>query len=120
MSEKRIYEAFGRRVAVRRRELGLTQADLARRIRMSRASVANIESGRQNVLLHHVYALAEGLELPAIAVLLPPPPRPLPGETHDIEFEATIPRDQLSDAERLQVGDWVAGAMAKRPAKGAA
>jgi hypothetical protein len=34
---------------------------------MSRASVANIESGRQNVLLHHAYRLASALEFAKVS-----------------------------------------------------
>jgi len=53
MAEEAIYKAFGRAVATRRRKLELTQGRACKpRVGMSRASVANIESGRQSVLLH--------------------------------------------------------------------
>ena len=42
----------------------MTQAELSVRIGLSRASVANIESGRQAVLLHQFLALASALSTP--------------------------------------------------------
>ncbi len=67
--------AFGTVVAKRREGLGMTQAELASRAGMSRASIANIEKGRQNVLLHHVYLLAHALEFPRVGDLLPARPK---------------------------------------------
>ena len=52
------YDAFGRAVALRRDQLGMTQAQLSARVGLSRASIANIEAGRQNVLLHHACDIA--------------------------------------------------------------
>jgi len=46
------YQQFGEAMALRRQELDMTQADLAVRVGLSRASIANIERGRQSVLLH--------------------------------------------------------------------
>jgi len=66
-----IYPLLGRAVAKRREELQLTQAEVASRIGLTRASLANIETGRQKVLLHHIYLLAEALGLPAITELVP-------------------------------------------------
>lgn len=116
MSEKLVYEAFGRAVALRRKELDLTQADLAGRIGMSRASIANIESGRQNVLLHHAYRLAEALDLPSIAALLPAAPKSTEEHLDMLIADAKVAKDELSARQRQLVGDLVAAAMAKRPA----
>ncbi len=67
-----LYREFGRRVRVRRKNLGWTQLDLSRRIDMTRGSVANMETGRQRVLLHTVYDLAEVFDC-SPADLVPPP-----------------------------------------------
>lgn len=61
MTEMDLYIALGRKVAASRKRLGLTQADLAAQISLTRASVANIETGRQRVMLHDVFALVEAL-----------------------------------------------------------
>ena len=63
MNEWSIYSALGEAVAIRRKAIGLTQAQVAVKVGISRASIANIESGRQKVLLHQVYLFAEALKL---------------------------------------------------------
>ena len=71
MSEMDVYRALGAAVAKRRKALGLTQADVAERGGMSRAALANIETGRTKVLLHQVYVLAAALGLDGMSGLLP-------------------------------------------------
>jgi transcriptional regulator with XRE-family HTH domain len=55
------YAEFGRAVATRRNALDLTQSQLALRLGMSRASLANIERGEQRVYLHQGVQLAQEL-----------------------------------------------------------
>lgn len=45
--ERKTPEQFGLNVAKRRSDLNITQFNLAKAVRLSRASVANIEAGRQ-------------------------------------------------------------------------
>jgi transcriptional regulator with XRE-family HTH domain len=63
MDQDWIYTEIGDIVRRRRKKLGKTQAELAPKLGLSRASVANIETGRQSLLVHQLYALAEALEL---------------------------------------------------------
>jgi transcriptional regulator with XRE-family HTH domain len=72
MTEMDVYRALGRAIRKRRKELGLTQADVAERIGLARASLANIETGRQKVLLHQIYRLVAALQLQSIIDLVPP------------------------------------------------
>lgn len=58
-----VYAIFGAIVKANRRRLGLTQAQLAERLTLSRASIANIESGAQRVLLHDLYDIAAALSI---------------------------------------------------------
>jgi transcriptional regulator with XRE-family HTH domain len=106
-----VYKAFGNAVSTRRKGLGLTQAQLASKVKMSRASIANIESGRQNVLLHHVYALAAALEFTKVGELLPPPQKSA-GE----EFRMMVSNEALSLSEHAeaQVADLITSALAPR------
>jgi transcriptional regulator with XRE-family HTH domain len=59
----RIYEAFGSQVRERRTAMRLTQLELAARIKLTRGSVANIEAGRQSVLLHQFLDIAAALSV---------------------------------------------------------
>jgi transcriptional regulator with XRE-family HTH domain len=112
MAEEAIYKAFGRAVATRRRKLELTQAELAARVGMSRASVANIESGRQSVLLHHVYGLAEALKIAKISDLLPA--KPSNRENTDMII---LSDEEVTPRAKAQITDLIANALAQRGAK---
>lgn len=59
------YPELGRRIQRARIRLGWAQAELARRMSppLTRASIANIESGKQRVLCHTVVALASLLQV---------------------------------------------------------
>ena len=59
---ERIYKQFGMQVRDRREALGLTQLQLSKLIGLTRGSVANIEAGRQSVLLHQFLAIAAALQ----------------------------------------------------------
>ena len=60
-----VYRLFGAKVEQIRNVLGWTQADLAKKIGQSRAALANIEGGKQRVLLHHVEAFAKAFGMTA-------------------------------------------------------
>jgi transcriptional regulator with XRE-family HTH domain len=62
----------GLRLQRTRKERGITQEELAKRLGLPRPSYANIESGRQRVPLDVVWRAAVVLEVP-IAVLVPEP-----------------------------------------------
>lgn len=49
--------------------LGLKQEDIALRVQLSRASIANVEGGRQAIPVHHLVELAEALETAASDIL---------------------------------------------------
>lgn len=63
MNSEAIYRHIGLLIKNRRKQLGLTQEKLAKRLAISRASLASIEIGRQNVLVHHLYRFATALQL---------------------------------------------------------
>jgi transcriptional regulator with XRE-family HTH domain len=50
-----VYRRLGASILTRRGQRGLTQCELARIVGLTRASIANIEAGRQRILLHDVY-----------------------------------------------------------------
>ena len=55
---------FGQRVKNRRKALGLTQAGLADKVRMSRSALANVETGEQRTSIVRLAELARVLEIP--------------------------------------------------------
>jgi transcriptional regulator with XRE-family HTH domain len=69
MDESEIYTELGRLVRQHRERHGMSQETLAQFIDLSRASVANIETGRQRIPLHHLYGLAEALKVEPDALL---------------------------------------------------
>jgi transcriptional regulator with XRE-family HTH domain len=58
-----IYKTIGEIIRRRRRRLELPQTKLAFSLGISRATLANIETGRQRVLVHHLYAFGEALDM---------------------------------------------------------
>ena len=98
---QRLYRSIGEAVRTRRRALDLTQQKLADRLGISRASLANIEVGRQRILVHHLYSLARelGVEVPT---LLPTWPElvELKG-LDDLDFSADVSLDQARQLARI-------------------
>jgi transcriptional regulator with XRE-family HTH domain len=87
---ERIYKAFGAQVRERRLVLEMTQQQLATRIELTRGSVANIEAGRQSVLLHQFLAIATALQLPPEQLLR------VQTETPPAEEQTAMPESVLN------------------------
>lgn len=62
-------EAIGRRVWIRRRDLGLTQKELADRVHCPYQTISDLERGRQSLYMERFGALALALEMSADALL---------------------------------------------------
>lgn len=74
MEPEKIYEELGETIKRLRKEVGYTQARLSSQAGISRASLANIEAGRQQILVHHLYTIALALQLDSPTQLLPTAP----------------------------------------------
>lgn len=108
MEPEQIYDLFGNRVADARMAANLTQRILGEKVGLSRASVANIEAGRQRVVLHQAIQIAEALGLPSVSELLPSDlVRPItpasPGERYKLSGA------RLSQSEEDTIQSIVAG-----------
>jgi len=66
------YVRLGEIIQARRKVLGMKQKNLAVAVEISRGSLANVETGRQSVLVHQLYKFAKALDLQPHE-LLPPP-----------------------------------------------
>ena len=118
MISNNIYAALGGAMALRRKQLKLTQNDLASRTGLSRASIANMERGHQNVAVHHLYAIAAALKVANVSDLLPS----LRIATVNQEDEVLMPTSEaLSDTSRANVNDLIRNALKqadhKRPTR---
>ena len=78
------YIAFGDLVRQARKDR-FTQTELGRRVGLSRASIANIETGRQRVPLHMIDVFARELQVDPCALL-----------PKDIPSQDPVPADQLA------------------------
>lgn len=54
----------GQRIAQARKRAGLTQKGLADRVQMSRASIANMEAGKQAIQIQMIFEMADKLQIP--------------------------------------------------------
>lgn len=95
---RRFYEEVGRRLRQARTEADLTQQQLAAKVGLSRASVANIEAGRQPFLLHSLNAFAAALEVKPCALL---PDNGAKAAEIDLPVEKEL--QDLSEAEQRWV-----------------
>lgn len=69
-AQQRFYKELGDRIRQERTARNLMQADLARYLGLNRTSITNIERGSQQLLVHHLCALADIFSL-EVADLLP-------------------------------------------------
>jgi len=67
-----LYQAIGEQIRTARTRSKVTQTDLGKRIGLTRSSIANIEAGRQRVMLHWIFQIAEELETSPLELIVEP------------------------------------------------
>lgn len=100
MSNLKIYEEIGDTVRLRRKQMNLTQKMLSQRINISRTSLANIEAGRQRLMVHQLIKLSSALEMDS-RDLLPPAPKTKVGRMSADPVK--LPEEGLSQKQRDQI-----------------
>jgi len=75
-----LYLRIGTNITTARRNRNLTQTDVATAVGLTRASITNLEAGRQRAPLHVTIAIAQalGLDLADLLGDVPPIAAPLP------------------------------------------
>ena len=96
-----IYIDIGAIIRDRRKALRMTQEALSVKLGISRGALANIEAGRQNILVHQLYNYAAALGL-STTDLLPHQRRdPLPTGTERVPVPRNLNRSQAEQVARL-------------------
>jgi transcriptional regulator with XRE-family HTH domain len=105
VEDDEIYHELGRRIAARRSFLRITQAEVGERMGVSRASVANIEAGRQKLQVHQLYAIARALGFGDLSDILPTKVPALDGDSllSDREDVSAVQRAQFESLVRNAV-----------------
>ena len=100
-----LYRDFGGLVKAHRKRLkGMTQAKLGNHVGLSRTSVNNIEKGRHHASLHHLFAIADALQVSPEALL--PDRRKEPSTSNMATLlPAGMDKGVVEWAERLVGGD---------------
>src|ERR1700720_1113824 len=87
MSKEILYEKLGRAIRSRREALKMTQSDLAKYLELSRASITNIELGKQSVLVDQLFRFAEALKTEPSNLLPSGSLEPQPSKTEALSPE---------------------------------
>jgi transcriptional regulator with XRE-family HTH domain len=117
-----LYRTLGASIRRRRRELDLTQAKLADRLGISRGTLANIETGGQNLLLHQLYRFAAALDM-NVHDLLPLPTEMnvgdlLPGAADAVAESKELPMPKgLTVQQKAQVARVLSTAVTRRTSR---
>jgi transcriptional regulator with XRE-family HTH domain len=88
MKDAEIYEALGQAIRSKREERRMTQGELADLVELSRASVTNIELGRQSVLVDQLCRFANALGVEPAHLLQGAPPLREDRETETLTPDA--------------------------------
>jgi len=96
-----IYKHIGMLIKARRKTLGLKQENLAHTLGISRGSLANIETGRQNILVHNLYKIAAALDLNLFDLLPQPSSVPSKSERMALPLPDDLKANQKKQVARL-------------------
>jgi len=69
LSKEELYSIIGDNVRSRRRDISLNQDELAKKVGLTRSSIAQIESGKQALTIISLYRIAEALNIPIYKLL---------------------------------------------------
>jgi len=102
MNHDAIYRHIGQIIRRKRKQLDQKQKDLAPKLGISRASLANIETGRQKVLVHQLYLIAAALGMSPNELL--PPPQQAASLDADLPLPSGLKPQQKEQIARLLAG----------------
>lgn len=100
MKPEPIYRQIGGVIRGLRRRADKPQEQVARELGISRATLANIETGRQRILVHQLYAIAQALNV-KVADLLPTPKEEMRANWAALNFEGELSAEQKQQLANL-------------------
>ena len=109
MKPEPIYRQIGGVIRALRRRQDKAQEAVAGQLGISRATLANIETGRQRILVHQLYAIAQALDV-KVSDLLPGAPADAGANWTALRFEG-----DLSTEQKKQVANLIGTIDALRP-----
>jgi transcriptional regulator with XRE-family HTH domain len=110
MDDRELYKRFGALVRDHRQRRKMKQAEVGAAIGLSRASIASIETGRQQIPIHYLYRLANAFDVEAYA-LLPIVDETEPGEQINREIKSSL---MLSEREQASVAKALGAIQSKK------
>lgn len=96
MDNRPLYAMIGKRIREEREVRGVTQKDLAARVRLTRTSITNIESGKQKILVHTLLDIAQVLGVEPATLL----------QGYDAVGKSEELDDLINDRPRIE-RDWI-------------
>lgn len=100
MSLEPLYRSIGSVIRAKRRQRDWSQEELAQKLTISRGTLANIEAGRQRILVHQLYAIAAALDLKPLE-LLPAAANPITGTPEAFPLPENLNAQQKEQLARL-------------------
>lgn len=100
INKEKFYEWIGSSITSKRKELGLTQAELANKTGMSRTSIVNIENGKQYPPLHLLWEISYALETKPSEIL---PQNSV--SLFDNEIDNSLRKVALSKAKKSEIAE---------------
>jgi transcriptional regulator with XRE-family HTH domain len=96
-----IYKDIGAVIKSRRKTLNMKQETLAGLLSISRGSLANVETGRQSILVHQLYKFAAALQLAPFDLLPPSSFDQLRTEPTELPLPSDLKAQQKEQITRL-------------------
>jgi transcriptional regulator with XRE-family HTH domain len=96
-----IYREIGGMIRALRRRADKAQEALATELGISRATLANIETGRQRILVHQIYHIARALDVKLTDILPPPRDEGTGANWNRLNFEGDLNPEQKKQVANL-------------------
>lgn len=90
--EKNLFsQQMGERIRIRRKEKGMSQADLADAVELSEVAISNIENGYSNTASYNLHLIANVLEMPVTSLMY-----------GDMEYQDEQIHELLTETQKLK------------------